>query len=327
MSTNAYLAKKGGGNLYKVIYLHSDGYPEYAQHGLMKQLILQALLDMRNNGQTISYLYPYSIPYYRKKGWELITDKLTYTITDAQLPKVIPVNGKVRRVELDDQVIKDVYDIFSKQQHGALIRHELEWQEYWRWEQEDMHASVYYDQNNQAIGYVLYQIYNDVFTMKELVYLNEESRIGLWNYITAHHSMVFSVKGCSYINEPLAFLLDDGDINEQIKPYYMARIVDVEAFLKAYPFNQLTNITFKIFDPILDFNNGYFSLNSDGTIIKDIKHPHIVELDIQTLVTMLMNYRRPTYLAKINRLKTDNDTINILENLIPRNAPYFSDYF
>lgn len=31
MSTNAYLAKKMFDGRYKVIYLHSDGYPEYAQ--------------------------------------------------------------------------------------------------------------------------------------------------------------------------------------------------------------------------------------------------------------------------------------------------------
>lgn len=308
-------------------------YPEYAQHGLMKALILQALLDMREAGQTISYLYPYSIPYYRKKGWELMSDKLTYTITDAQLPKIVPVSGVVRRVELDDPEIKQVYDIFSRQQHAALIRHELEWQEYWRWEQDDMHASVYYNGEGVARGFILYHIYNDSFKMKELMYLDEDSRRGLWNYVSAHESMVDTVKGHSYINQPLAFLLDDGDIEESLSPYYMARIVDVAAFLTAFPFNpksKVAAISFVVSDTTLDFNNGIFTVHFDENRLTHVTQEAsdcIVTLDIQTLVTLLMNYRRPTYLAEIQRLHADNDAIEALESLIPRNQPYFSDYF
>ncbi|WP_307728572.1 GNAT family N-acetyltransferase [Alkalicoccobacillus plakortidis] len=44
-------------------------YPEYVGLGLMNDLMKQSLQKMRDSGQTISYLYPYSIPYYRKKGW------------------------------------------------------------------------------------------------------------------------------------------------------------------------------------------------------------------------------------------------------------------
>ena len=47
-------------------------YPEYSNKGLMHQLLCKALEDMRGKGQYISYLFPYAIPYYRNKGWELI---------------------------------------------------------------------------------------------------------------------------------------------------------------------------------------------------------------------------------------------------------------
>ena len=43
-------------------------YPEYSQHGLMSRLIKEALQNMRENHQSISMLYPYFIPYYRKKA-------------------------------------------------------------------------------------------------------------------------------------------------------------------------------------------------------------------------------------------------------------------
>lgn len=62
-------------------------YPEYTNMGLMRKLLEQALKDMRKKGQYISYLYPYSIPFYRRKGWEIISDKISYEIKDFQLPK------------------------------------------------------------------------------------------------------------------------------------------------------------------------------------------------------------------------------------------------
>ncbi|WP_153944832.1 GNAT family N-acetyltransferase, partial [Acinetobacter baumannii] len=52
-------------------------YPEYANLGLMNQLMRQALKNMRERKQSISYLYPYSIPFYRRKGWEIISDKIS----------------------------------------------------------------------------------------------------------------------------------------------------------------------------------------------------------------------------------------------------------
>ena len=61
-------------------------YPEYAGIGLMSTLIRQALTDMRGRGQSISFLCPYSIPFYRHKGWEIVSDKMTFRIRDNQLP-------------------------------------------------------------------------------------------------------------------------------------------------------------------------------------------------------------------------------------------------
>ena len=61
-------------------------YPEFSGMGLMNDLIRHALLKMRKAGQFISYLYPYSIPYYRRKGWEIISDHITFTLKDTEIP-------------------------------------------------------------------------------------------------------------------------------------------------------------------------------------------------------------------------------------------------
>ena len=61
-------------------------YPEYSNLGLMHKLLEQALTNMRARGQYLSYLYPYSIPYYRRKGGRWCPTKF-YVIQDFQLPR------------------------------------------------------------------------------------------------------------------------------------------------------------------------------------------------------------------------------------------------
>ena len=97
------------GQIYDMGGLTGVGtYPEYANHGLMNKLLEHALHDMRQRGQYISYLYPYSIPFYRHKGWEIISDKITYEIQDYQLPKNKKVSGEIRRVPVNGPEIKEV---------------------------------------------------------------------------------------------------------------------------------------------------------------------------------------------------------------------------
>ena len=309
-------------------------YPEYMNLGLMSSLIKTALNSMRENHQCVSMLVPYMIPYYRKKGWEIVTDKMTYTIKDTQLPKRREVSGMVERVGIDSEDLRIVHNAFTRMRHGALKRNELEWEEYWRWEADDVLVAVYYDGDEEPKGYLVYYIANDVFRIKELVTINQEARHGLWNYISAHLSMIDKVVGSNYTNEPMAFLLEDSEIQEEIEPYIMARIVDFEEFIRKYPFDIISihdDLHFIIDDPVMDCNGGDFSLRWDqegNTILeRGGTRGELVRCDIQTLTAMFYGYKRPTYLRRVERLNANDTAVRILEDIIPIEQPYFSDYF
>lgn len=308
-------------------------YPEYANLGLMSQLMRRALANMREREQSISYLYPYSIPFYRRKGWEIISDKISFEVKDTQLPKLKTVPGNVERLSIDHPDIRDVYRRFALSHHGAMLRSELAWEEYLRWDLDDLTVAVYYDEDQQPQGYLLYWVAEEVFHMKEMVFTDGEARAGLWNFISAHFSMITRVKGHIYTTEPLAFLLEDSDIKETISPYYMARIVDIHRFVKQYPFLPQTTecqLTFTLHDPMLEWNQGKFTLKVDeqgrGQLTEGGGNAEAI-FDIQTLTTMLMGYKRPAYLARAGRFQSRRTTIELLERLIERQTPYFSDYF
>lgn len=311
-------------------------YPEYTGRGLIHSLIAKGLQYMRENDLTISFLYPYSIPLYRKKGWEIVSDQMTFTIKDTQLPKKKNVPGMITRVDIRAEDIKNIYKYYSLQKHGALIRGDFEWEEYWRWDnEEDMMAAVYYSQEEKPLGYVIYYIENDIMHIKEIIYLNTEAKNGLWNFISAHYSMVTEVRGYNYTGDSIAFQFDDSEIEETIRPYIMARIVDVQSFLEQYPFQTTddnSKFYFRVHDPICDWNDGIFYLHfEDGENIcekvEEYDGAYLVELDISTLTTMLMGYKRPTYLYDNDYLEMDYYLLRSLEMLIDAQKPCFLDYF
>ena len=146
----------------------------------------------------------------------IVSDKITYEIKDYQLPKNKQVSGEVERVDVESEEVKKAYNRFAYQTHGALIRDDLAWNEYWLWDSDDLMAAIYYNDKNEPDGYVLYWIKDEVFHIKDMIFINEEARTGLWNFISAHFSMINKVIGDTYTDEPLAFLFEDADIKESI---------------------------------------------------------------------------------------------------------------
>ena len=167
-----------------------------------------------------------------------------------------------------------------------------------------------------------------------MIFNNEEARTGLWNFVSAHFSMIDKVEGHTYTDEKLSFLLEDSSIKEVVSPYYMARIVDFVEFIKDYKFKKSDIETrswkFVLTDPILEENQGTFNLiiDKNGKAHAEKIEEHCDdEISIQTMTTMLMGYKRPEYLYKIGRIKADKEIVEMLENSITQDVPYISDYF
>jgi predicted acetyltransferase len=313
-------------------------YPEYSGMGLINDLIRKALEHMRGKGQWISYLFPYSIPFYRYKGWEILSDQIEFTVRDDQLPKRVELPGFVERYPVGHPDVLATYDRFARsgKAHGAMLRGKEDWEEYWRWENEEERvAALYHDAGHVPMGLLIYWIQDDIFHIKEMIYLNQEARRGLWNFIGAHRSMIDEVKGFNFRNEPLAFYLDDSSIKEVIEPYFMARIVDARAFLERFPFRPFQGaLVFEVSDPVAAWNNGAFAVRcpDEGrcrVTTRRLPGPdtHVVKLDIGVMTSLLMNYRRASFFAELERIHADRDCVALLESAIPNQQPYFSDYF
>lgn len=306
-------------------------YPEYSGHGIMKRLMIQSLTNMRHKGQSFALLYPYSIPLYHKLGWEIVSNKISYTIKDRQIPAKATAPGYIRRVDWENPDFMNLHTSFCSVTHGCLFRNKLAWEEYWRWDEDDTNVAVYYSADGKPRGYMVYLIKSDVMHIKEMIYLNWEAQLGLWEYIRAHESMIDVIKGNNYFSEPIAFEMDDGDIHEAIRPYCMGRIVDVEQFFAHYPCDpdeEPCRIAFELSDNLLPWNNKTITVQfgSGQCTVTTEPADYTVKMGIPTLTALLLGYKTAERLCEMERIEGTPDAISHLDDVLFHKIPYISDY-
>ena len=306
-------------------------YPEYTGRGIMKRLMYQALVHMRERKQPFGMLFPYSIPLYRRFGWEIISNKISFTVKDRQIPSKAKAPGYVRRVNWENKDFMNLHTRFASSTHGCLFRNSLAWEEYWRWDEDDTNVAVYYNVKDKPCGYMVYLIKNDIMHIKEMIYLNREAQKGLWEYIHAHDSMIDEVHGSTYFSEPIAFEMDDGDIKESIRPYAMGRIIDVEDFLADYPCDPdggTLCIELEIEDSLLPWNDRTFNVRfADGhcTMTREPAEYHL-KMGIGTFTTLLLGYKTAERLYELERIEGREEAVERLDDVLFHKIPYISDY-
>ncbi len=320
------------GERYQVGFVTSVcTYPEYTGQGIMKKLMRKSLTRMKENNKSFALLYPYSIPLYRRLGWEIISNKMTYVIKDTQVPQKIREPGYVRRGAWDDQDFKLLHGMFAAKTHGCLYRNKLAWEEYFRWDEDDTVVAIYYTAKDVPTGYMVYMISSDILHVKEMIYLDREAQLGLWEYIHKHDSMIDEVRGNNYYSEPIAFELDDSDIKETIRPYAMGRIIDIAEFIPQYhcdPDGPGGVFTFEITDELLPWNNGKFHVefkNGKSSLTEETAG-YYLKMSIGTLTTLLMGYKTAEYLWNMGKIEGSAAAVGILDDVLLHEIPYVSDY-
>lgn len=306
-------------------------YPEYRRQGYVKKLLIAALKEMREMGYLVSMLHPFSIHFYRKFGYEILSDQQQLVLTQADL-KPLPAenqNGKIRRFNQNEyhEDLMSVYEQYAKKHNGMLKRTKKWWQAYIIKERT---AAIYYDENNQARGYILYDIANQKMTVKELIVTNQSARIALWNFICQHDSMLDEIVLHLSKHEQLTYLINNPQQNIITSPYFMVRIVNVEKYLQQYPFHICQEeFIFYVSDDCAPWNQGYYKI-ANGSVEKlneQVQSEKIVELTIQTLSTVLFGYKTVEELSEIGKIHGDEQLIQLMNQLIPKQKTYFPDFY
>ncbi|MUV37209.1 hypothetical protein JNUCC1_01015 [Lentibacillus sp. JNUCC-1] len=323
------------GNTYKMGGISAVGtWPEYRRQGMVKKLLKHALTEMKKEGQTISFLHPFSIPFYRKYGWEMAFHSNKYTIPMKKLKKDWDGKGYLRRNPLDLDTLHSVYTRYAKQFTGMLTRDRKWWEQ--RVFKDRWHTAVAYDEAGSAEGYLLYMVKENVLHVHEMVDCTLNARKLLFQFISDHDSMAEEVRITLPDNDHIRLLINDPSFQHKVEPNFMARIVDVLAFLEKYPLQKcyLTQpLLLHVVDDFLPENNGTYHFNSIGDHIKityeayddiSVKGLHC---NIQQLTIMMLGYKRPSDLFNAGLLKGEYEDIKKLEKIIPFQQTLLTDSF
>lgn len=310
-------------------------WPEYRGRGAADKLMRAALSSMKSAGQTISLLHPFRFSYYRKLGWELLSEYRMYVCSPAMLQGLAGVKFTTRRTEEDWRILDEIYTQYAMRYNGMLHRDETWWGKLLVGK--SAHQAVCYDGDGNPQGYVRYEASERTMVIEEFVALSAEARMSLLGYIGGHCSLIDCIKLRSPIVDPLLFLLAEPGVKHEIKPDFMARIVDIEPFLKQYRFRSgaaSEPLLLQVTDNAAAWNNGIFSLEvnpaGEGRCSRcndsAMRQP-VIEADIGAWTAMLLGVMRPSMLRECGRLAASDHQVSVLERLIPVTPAYFADSF
>ncbi|MFC4322888.1 GNAT family N-acetyltransferase [Litchfieldia salsa] len=306
-------------------------YPEFRRKGYVKEMLTHVLTIMKEDNCTVSMLHPFSISFYRKYGWEILSNRIKCTLTSSDLIMRQDVPGNVKRKCTEDAFhdISEIYEQYALRFSGMLVRTKDWWLKNVI---DDSNLAIYYNHENQPNGYILYSIKDKKMNIEEFVALNGEARNGLWNFICQHDSMINELVITTNEQDPLLYSLHNPAIKIERSPYFMVRIIDVEKFLKQYTFNWTAGpqeLRLKVADPYATWNEKTFILKDQKVAITEnnSNDHNCVSVSINALSTMLFGYKRPMELYDIGHIIGTVEEIQKLERLVPQQQSFFNDFF
>ncbi|MBT2678439.1 GNAT family N-acetyltransferase [Bacillus sp. ISL-35] len=312
-------------------------YPEYRRKGYVNALIKKALADMNQDGSIVSFLHPFQIDFYRRFGWEIISDNRKVTVEKINLRPVEIQPGKIKRHTEKGHTsdIEMVYRQYAGMHSGMLAR-DSDW-----WNSSvygSQFAAVYYDSENEAAGYLLYEVKDNIMKVEEYVSLTNEARKGLWNFICQHDSMVDQVELMLSVHDPFPYYLKEPKLKTEISPYFMGRIVNATKALSSYPFlnsDSDRKLFIHLDDSAAPWNTGAYLISREGIKFYPVKEggscvrepKRGLHMSINSLTAVLFGYKRPKELFELELIKGDLEAVEQLEKITPPFKPFFYDFF
>lgn len=311
-------------------------YPPYRNEGIMKQVLLKSLKTMRENKQLLSVLSPFSVSFYRHFGWELFFDKVQYELPAQQLIPTRKIADKVRLFDESDpdfkewmNKVKTFYKNHVAVQNGRMIRMDDWWQRLLL-RISDTCFAVCTDESGNVKGYIRYTIKNLVFELLDFEYTDYDSQQDLWQFVQSHTAEVSKIIGEDANQKSFGTVFFDPQFKQQIVQDKMIRIVDVEPFLRSYPFLSIEEpLYLDVRDAQAEWNNKVFKITEKGQVaaVDVSQEEEVLTIDIGKLSSLMLGYHGLNWYVFRQDAIGSRKTIQQWEKALPKGYPSFYDYF
>lgn len=309
-------------------------YPEAAGHGGIGAIMKEAFKDMRQAGETLSYLAPFASTFYRRFGYEGAFDQVEHRLVASAFPKVPQRSSEVsvHRVPFRAAIpaMQEVYGRSLDATRGGLRRAD------WWW----LNLADHYPDREVAIatlgdrptGYVVYQREAATFRIFEQFHDDLDALLALARFIGGHRTAYREFVYTTGNPESLHDLLPDPSVlHTTVRPYMMARIVDVADFMRRYPYqtSDLAPVLIAIQDDYIPENAGVWQLALDdgqASFTRQAGSPQIT-LSIQQLVKATFGVRSLQDAYSLGLIDGDPFTITSVGSALSGRQAQLYDYF
>jgi predicted acetyltransferase len=271
--------------------------PEERRKGHVCALFKRMLEESRENGDTLSYLFPFSNVYYRQFGYESCMTK-----NDTSIPisafQGIKDGGNMRMYFPGDDSgpLREAYNRFAADKNFMIIRSEDAWKKRLDADPYKNNRYVYvrYNADNQVDGYVILTPKAPSMIVEELIWLNTEALRGILGFLSNFVGRYdnFKYNAPTLVNFRL-LIPEPYDVKSVCVCDGMGRIVDVSRALKTLPIPQnAEQLAIKVDDDFLDWNNGTFLVyaqNGEMQVERTGAAPDMT-CDVRTLVQLFSGY-------------------------------------
>ena len=312
-------------------------YPEARGQGGVRQLLTHIFEELHEQHVPLSYLSPFSQPFYRQFGYERVFEGHE-VIIPKEIMSDFPVEtaGRVMRTSIGEEgilaIMSDLYGQTQGQEHGSLVR-ETWWTTYKHESRERYLVAIVVDDEDVPRGYVVYELGDTVFHIRELVYINYFGLAKLLTFIGSHVSSFETFESTNIIDDSwLTLLPDTASIIRKQSDYMMARIVDMVSFIEQYPFKDIPEVgqmTIRVKDDQCPWNDEIFQLSvkrgrAHCVPVSKVSKTHY-EGSIQTFTQVFMNSITVSEAKRYGRLSHQGD--ELLSTLLHKASPCLYDYF
>ncbi len=306
-------------------------HPAYRRRGYAGQLMCAALGGMRERGIHLSMLNPFAHTFYRRYGWELATEVISYRLKPTDLP-ASPKQEHLR--DYRDEDLPRMMALLEEEASGyplCVRRGDSSWRR--ALEREDTEAAVY-EAGGGVEGYVLYEYGEDRDTprslkVSEIVAATPAARGALISFMAAFDPLMFEVRYSTSRGAPLHPHLPSSYVEARISPECMLSLVDVEGALKLLRRDAGASLVLEVEDDEIPDNAGEYTVGG-GEVVRDAESEERVALDVRQLAQLYAGYLPASQLARYGLVRPGSArALEILEALFPPGDPWLfpQDHF
>lgn len=313
-------------------------YPETRGSGGIRNIFSTIFNDLHENGTELSYLAPFSQPFYRKFGYETVFDSEEIRIPKAVITQIKPEKkGKVKRVKWEDEdtkaILKEIYRDTLEKVHGSVIREDYWW--HYTMIKKQKRVAICYDDNNMPQGYLIYGLVGaSEFQIFEMAYRNSFALRKLMSFVSSHSGSFNEFVSTNLPDKVVLELFTEiSGITRKTYSYMMVKIVNFKQFIEKYPFKKVekeADFYVEIQDNSCEWNNGIFHLvikNGKATCEKVTEAKKIdYSGSIQHFTQVFMGrltLDQAVWLELIDEKTEGNNLSELIDSVTPRMYDYF----